>query len=119
MGKASRVKSNGAYAYESVAVFDQANSRFLTRPVALGAEGEQVFLVLFGTGIRHRSALTNVKATIGGIEIPVDYAGPQAGFVGLDQVNVKLPRTLTGRGEVDVLLTVDGKSSNVVKLNIN
>jgi len=117
--QALRVKSNGTYAYESVAVFDQANSRFLTRPIALGSEGEQVYLVLFGTGIRHRSALTNVKATIGDIEIPVDYAGPQSGFVGLDQVNVKLPRTLTGRGEVDVLLTVDGKSSNVVKLNIN
>ena len=45
------------------------------------------------------------------------YASAQPGYVGLDQVNVRVPRSLLGRGEVDFVLTVDGKSANTVKLN--
>jgi hypothetical protein len=30
---------------------------------------------------------------------------------------VQLPRSLAGRGEVDVLLTVDGRQANAVKVN--
>ena len=33
-------------------------------------------------------------------------------YFGLDQVNVKLPKSLRGRGEVDVVLTVDGVAAN-------
>jgi hypothetical protein len=29
-----------------------------------------------------------------------------------------LPRSLAGRGEVDIVLTVDGKRANTVKVNI-
>ena len=39
-------------------------------------------------------------------------------FVGLDQVNVDLLRTLIGAGEVDIVLTVDNKTANTVTLNI-
>jgi uncharacterized protein (TIGR03437 family) len=42
------------------------------------------------------------------------YAGAQGSFAGLDQVNVRLARSLVGRGEVDVSLTVDGKPANTV-----
>lgn len=44
--------------------------------------------------------------------------GPQGSYAGLDQVNVVLPRSLAGRGEVDVLLTVDGRAANPAKINI-
>jgi uncharacterized protein (TIGR03437 family) len=37
---------------------------------------------------------------------------------GLDQVNVAVPRTLIGRGEVDIVLAVDGKAANTVRVNI-
>lgn len=115
---ALRVKANGSQSYEPVSVFDQAQNKFVSRPISLGASNEQVYLVLFGTGIRNRSALSNVKVKIGGVDVSVEYAGPQGGFVGLDQVNLRLPRSLAGRGEVDVVLTVDGKQSNVVKINV-
>jgi len=39
-------------------------------------------------------------------------------MVGLDQVNVLIPRSLIGRGEVDVVLTVDGKPANTVRVAI-
>ena len=50
--------------------------------------------------------------------MPVEYAGVQGEFIGLDQVNVKLPRTLIGRSEVEVMINVDGRLSNTVKINI-
>jgi uncharacterized protein (TIGR03437 family) len=36
----------------------------------------------------------------------------------LDQINALIPRALIGRGEVDVVLTVDGKIANTVRVNI-
>jgi uncharacterized protein (TIGR03437 family) len=46
------------------------------------------------------------------------YAGAAPGFVGLEQVNVRLSRALIGRGEVDVALTVDGKAANTLRVSI-
>jgi len=74
-------------------------------------------LLLFGTGLRERSSLDKVAAKIGGVEALVSYVGEQ-GAVGLDQVNVGLPRSLAGRGEADVVLTVDGQVANTVRINI-
>jgi uncharacterized protein (TIGR03437 family) len=82
--------------------------------IDFGAEGETVYLSLFGTGIRNRSTLTAVSATAGGLNATVTYAGPQPQYVGLDQVNVVLPRELAGRGAVDVVITVDGRAANPV-----
>jgi len=48
----------------------------------------------------------------------VAYAGPQPQFAGLDQVNLYVPRSLAGAGEVPVILTVDGVTANVVTVNI-
>lgn len=60
-----------------------------------------------------------MTATIGGTPVMVGFAGAQGGFVGLDQLNLgPLPRSLAGRGEVDVVITVDGKVANTVKINI-
>ncbi|MBK9315806.1 MAG: Ig-like domain repeat protein [Acidobacteria bacterium] len=116
---ALRVRPDGTQIYEPISVFDQTQNRFVSRPISMGADNEQVYLVLFGTGIRHRSALSNVSVTIGGVNATVEYAGLQNGFVGLDQVNIRLPRALAGRGEVDIMLTVDGKQSNIVKFNVH
>lgn len=75
-------------------------------------------LVLFGTSFRHRGSLVNVAASIGGVSAQVDYAGPQPDFAGLDQINLRIPRSLIGRGEVDLVLMVDGKAANTVRVNI-
>jgi uncharacterized protein (TIGR03437 family) len=90
----------------------------VSAPIDLGPETEQAILMLFGTGIRARSTLAGVTATIGGTAAEVQYAGPQGDYVGLDQVNVRVPRSLAGRGDVDIVLTVDGKTANVVTVNI-
>jgi len=36
----------------------------------------------------------------------------------MDQANLRIPRSLVGRGEVDLVLTVDGKAANTVRVNI-
>jgi uncharacterized protein (TIGR03437 family) len=87
-------------------------------PIGLGPAGTRVILALYGTGIRGRTAPAAVTATIGGINAPVEYAGAQMEYTGLDQVNVAIPRELAGRGEVDVVVTVDGKPANTVRINI-
>ncbi|MCI0391789.1 MAG: hypothetical protein MOB07_23850, partial [Acidobacteria bacterium] len=71
-------------------------------------------LILYGTGIRFRSSLGAVRSKIGGLDTEVVYAGLQGFFVGVDQVNIRLPRSLAGRGDVDIVLTVDGQTANTV-----
>ena len=50
--------------------------------------------------------------------MPVLSAGAQSQYAGLDQVNVELPGSLRGRGDVDVALAVDGKPANVVTIRV-
>ena len=121
-GFALRVRSDGSQIAEPMAQFDAAQNRFVPRPIDLGpdlgAASDQVFLILFGTGIRGRSRIANVAARIGGASAEVFYAGAQDTFVGLDQVNIRLPRALVGRGAVDVVLLADSYAANPVQINI-
>ncbi len=73
------------------------------------------YLVLFGTGIRQGS---DVKAFIGGIEASVEYAGSQQWYVGLDQINIKVPTTLEGQGQVEVIVTAGNATSNAVLIDV-
>ena len=86
-------------------------------PITLGVD-TPVYLSFYGSGIRHRSSLANVTCTFGGITVPVLYADSQPEYAGLDQVNVALTLNLRGLGEIDVIVTVDGKPSNPVRVNV-
>lgn len=89
---------------------------FVPVPIDLGPESDQIFLVLFGTGFKKHTGPPS--ATVGGVTAPVTYAGEVMGFVGLDQTNIgPIPRSVAGRGNVDVVLNVDGKDSNRVTVN--
>lgn len=119
---ALRIKADGSQRYEPILRFDEEKNRYVPITIDLGpdlgAESDQVFLVLFGTGIRRRSALSAVKAKVGDIEAPVANAEAVTNFAGLDQVALRLPRSLAGRGAADVSLSVDGKPCNVVTVNL-
>lgn len=79
------------------------NGRFITKPIDFGPPGDEVYLVLFATGVRRAPS---VKVVGGGLSLDVLFAGAQGGFAGLDQVNVLLPRTLANRGLVSFTLTI-------------
>jgi len=115
---AVRVAASGAQSPLNVYRCGTAQGSCAPVPIDLGVATDQVVLELFGTGIRGRSALPAVTATIGGQAADVQYAGPQGGFMGLDQVNIGVPRSLAGRGAVDVVLTVDGKTANTVTVRV-
>ena len=87
-------------------------------PLDLGLATDLLFLQFYGTGIRGRSSPAAVTAQIGGVDAPVEDAGPAPAMVGLDQVNLRVPRSLMGRGYVTVVVTVDVKPSNAVTVNI-
>lgn len=113
-----RIRSDGSQVFSPVARFDAGLNRFVPEKIDPGEENDQLFLLLFGTGLRGRSALSAVTATIGGTPVTAAYAGPQPDFTGLDQVNLMLPRSLAGHGDVDVELTVDGRPANPVTVSI-
>ncbi len=119
---AIRVKADGSQIYEPIAQLNPAQNKFIATPIDLGPDlgsnTDQVFLVLFGTGFRFRSALSSVTAKIGGLDAAVSFAGAQGELVGLDQLNLRLPRALTGRGVSDVVITVDGKAANTVTVSV-
>ena len=115
---ALRVGANGSSSYEPVARFDAAQNRFVPLPLDVSAANGTVYLVLYGTGINRRQSSDSVTAALGDTSLQVAYAGPQGGFVGLDQLNIALPSTLAGRGEVELRITVNGKAANAVRIAI-
>lgn len=109
-----RVHPDGSQAVQAVAALDASGKNWIATPISFGSDS--LYLVLYGTGIRHRSDNAQVTCAIGSSVLPVLYSGAQGAFAGLDQVNVALPATLQGAGAVNVTLTADGKSSNTVTL---
>ncbi len=63
------------------------------------------------------SGIANVSATVNGVDTPVIFAG-NAGYAGVDQVNVQLPATLAGSGTAAVQLTASGIAANTVQVAI-
>jgi uncharacterized protein (TIGR03437 family) len=114
---AVRVQAGDAQLQSAVPVFQCTNAGCVAVPIQLGVD-TPVYLTLYGTGIRNRSSLENVKVSIKGVGVPVLYAGPAPGFSGLDQVNVALLLGLRGSGGADVVLSVDGQPSNAVGISI-
>jgi endo-1,4-beta-xylanase len=87
-------------------------------PIPISVANGPVYLELFGTGIRGRSSLDNVNVTIGNLVTTALYAGLQPQYPGLDQVNVLLPASLAGAGNVGIQLEIDGRVSNLVQITI-
>jgi uncharacterized protein (TIGR03437 family) len=110
------VSADGTEAWTPVARFEGERNLWDMVPIQVDNETGSAFLVLFGTGIR--GAKGDVRAFAGVDELPVSYSGKQGTFDGLDQVNLALPRSLSGRGTVELYLEVDGRLSNRVQVQI-
>lgn len=101
-----------------VPVFNcRAGAGCTTTPMSLGSPEDQLILTLYGTGF---GTLTpaDLFVHIGGVKAEVLYAGPQGAFLGLDQINLRIPRSAAGSGESGIVLAVREAVSNVVLVNI-
>lgn len=116
VGSVTRIRGDGSRSEEGIAQFDPIEKRFAALPIDLGAETDRVFLILYGTGLRGRTA--SASALIGNVPTSVEYVGAQGTFVGLDQVNLLLPRSLIGRGDVDINLVMQGRMANPLRVKI-
>jgi uncharacterized protein (TIGR03437 family) len=87
----------------------------LAAPLSLGGSTDTLYIELYGTGIR---GAASVQCFVAGQSVPVLYAGPVAAYAGLDQVNISIPKSLAGAGDVRVYVVADGAASNVVGLKI-
>lgn len=119
-----RVRANGSQSIEPLAQFDAATQKWTPLPIDLGPESDAVFLILFGTGIRS-SDLTQTPVVcyfkVGAttfIPMVADYAGKQNDFIGVDQINVRLPRSLIGRGEISLYVAGSNTFSNSVVIRV-
>jgi hypothetical protein len=106
---------DGAQAITMHADGTQSVQSIGARAVDLGAPSDVVVLQFYASGIRDAG---EVRVRIDGEEAAVLYAGAAGRFSGLDQVSVQVPRSLAGRGEVEVLLTADGQTAGPVRLQI-
>ena len=114
-GRVQRVR-NGASTYEEMVERDPTDAtKWRSLAIDLAPPTDGVYLLLFGTGLRGRSEPLNASVNIGGMVLPVEFVGAQAEFVGLDQINLQLPPSLQGKGEVDVIVTIDGVPLNTVR----
>jgi uncharacterized protein (TIGR03437 family) len=105
----------GGYAAANVLIVKNgatAASLVTDGPIALPS-GSDVFIQLYGTGLRGHSP-NGVTAAIGPFSVDVIYAGPQGTYPALDQVNLRVPAALAGFGLARISVTVDGIVANTV-----
>jgi uncharacterized protein (TIGR03437 family) len=103
-----RIKANGDRTLESI-----------QNPLNLSVPGDTIYLQIYGTGLRGRSSPSNVKLTLGGTPLKVEFVGAQPQYFGLDQINAVIPKSLAGRNRtLDLVLYVDGWAANVVQCKV-
>ena len=111
--------SNGQGAPSAVASTDNGVTFTISMSNADGTPVEVSagnIIVLFGTGLRFKSG--EMTATAGGVTGTPSFVGSQGGLVGLDQVNLTIPQSMAGKGEMDLVLSVDGKQTNAVRIKV-
>jgi len=112
-----RARRDGTQTTEPIFNRD-ATGAIIPRPIRL-ADDENVFLILYGTGLNGvQLAGSEVEATFqdGITQKGQLFAAP--GFSGLDQINLLLPLSLRGRGDVTLTIKRDGFVSNPVTIRI-
>jgi uncharacterized protein (TIGR03437 family) len=112
---AIRLSADGTQVAEPV--YSVTASGIVASPIDLGSNSDQVYLTLFGTGLQ-AAGTAGVKVSVGATDVPVQFAGSQGSFAGLDQVNVVLPHSLAGSGDVTLQLSAAGLAANAVRLTI-
>lgn len=120
-----RVKSNGEQVYESLVRFDATQNKLVPATI-VRRSGEQLYLILFGSGLRNapnsdgdsaNGVAERVTVTIGGVSAPVIYAGVAPGYVGLEQINIRIPDNVPSNPNSVVTVNVLDVLNNLKQAN--
>jgi uncharacterized protein (TIGR03437 family) len=114
-GYATRVSSSGTQTVEPAYAVN-AQGSFSAAPINMGSATDKVYLAIYATGVQ-AAGPANVTVTVNGVNTPVLYAG-NAGYAGVDQINVQLPASLAGSGTVALQVTASGIAANTVAVAI-
>jgi uncharacterized protein (TIGR03437 family) len=117
-GEALLVRANGAQEPLPLFVCSGVSGACAPAPLPQGAAGESVFVILYGTGLRIGTAAAPVRVTVDGIDGEVRFVGEQPQFVGLDQVNVRLPKPLPAGRDLELRVHVGTQVSNPVLIRV-
>jgi large repetitive protein len=82
-------------------IFECGPAACKTAPVSLGTESDIAELSFYGSGFDKADGL---QVQMGTADLIPDYAGPQGQFPGLDQLNVRVPKTAQGLQQITVSL---------------
>ena len=89
-GLVYRIRADGSTAYEPLFQRDSSNN-IVAVPIDFGPAGDQLYLALFGSGLRKSNPSGYFYCYVGSEVADVLYAGPQGIYAGLDQINLRLP----------------------------
>jgi uncharacterized protein (TIGR03437 family) len=114
---AIRVTASGSQIVEPVFTQNNATGLISPAPINMGASTDSTYLVIYGTGFDAATAATS-KVTVNGVNATVLYAGPGGNSSGLDQLNIQLPASVAGKGNVNLQFSVGGIAANPVQITI-
>lgn len=86
-------------------------------PLPRGGENDELYLELYGTGFANAGKPEERRVYVNGVEATIAHAGSHADFVGLDQLNVKVPKGLPSGEPLDVYLWVRDESAPWIASN--
>ena len=98
--------------------YDCGSGTCVTVPLDLGPDSTTVAVQFAVTGVRSQTDPGAYAVTVGDQMADVTAIDVSAAVPGVDLVTVNLPRSLAGLGDLDVIVTVGGRTSNAVRITI-
>jgi uncharacterized protein (TIGR03437 family) len=107
----------GVATFVPILTYDSGALRWQPVEIDLGPVADQIVLVLFGSGFRDATGPVTARLVKGQEQYPAEvlYAGLTEQFVGLDQLNLLLPRQSVGAGDVRLVIGAEGRTFNAGK----
>ena len=116
----TRIKADGMRSVEPIAQLDAGQGKYLPVAIDVRNPAEQVYLTIYGTCFRNLASLNDMTVNVSSATTPPVYAGPAGQYPGLDQMNLLLPASLAGKGQVYVVIAIGDldNEANLVWLQI-
>ena len=92
-------------------------SSITSAPIPVGPPGRRTQVIIQVTGLRRGAGIKGISVRLNGIQCTVVLVG-QSLFAGQNELTFEIPSYLAGNGVMDLIVTVDDRSSNPARLNL-